>query len=201
MSVNPPLIISRYFDNLIQKIDIYFETHLEAKENHVLQCKHLSSIHEIEDNTGVLSETECNTYLHMGFAQCKEIHDLFHTQIAEGAPIEEYLNGARQIMLRELEVAQAEAFDLYKTISKSRKFTSERDLLSTIFGKKCYVLVEQCKSLYLVKTDFYVDINQMSSLTKCIPSDKYYLKLEISENIYNQVIISGQYCYRVTTIC
>lgn len=190
--MNPKLVISQYFDNLIRQIDIFTEEQLEKSTTDELV--EVSLIQKGFLNTP--DKQDCVKIINdeWNFDQIDDIHEYgraiwtqIRTPVFDLKPNllekseremlrdmkqKDYLSRAREKMLAELTKLQEEAFRKYESIRNEIKLDkTDQDNLEEIqrriFDGKFPFLAEYKRpliQLFLIVSDFYIEKNERNRL-------------------------------------
>lgn len=169
--LNPKLVISQYFDSIIQRIDIFTEEQLEKcsqTDSLTIPNSMDYTVKTISENRAKTTtegnespdeldfENDDNVWKHdyeniwngLFNEKFEKINIFRNVSIPENeitVNMRDYLNQARDEMLAELAKAQEEAFKHYEMIKKDIKRDKDEDedkLMEKLFANKFYILVE-----------------------------------------------------------
>lgn len=178
---NPKRILADFFDGLIRDIDIYTEeTHEHYKDDHLFEFKpEQSKPKEQPDGFVDVDFDSCDVksfdlYGNSFWEKISENERLIDDENLnqEGQDVIQtrvYVNRVREEMIKELERAQAEAFEYYETIKDQIQANMSQDEIESILFARNYfftLTLNEKKNIYLkkplkmhlVKLDFYFSI-------------------------------------------
>lgn len=169
--LNPKLIISKYFDSLIQHVDILTEEQLQIYSDSASLTipanveQQTLNYFKCKTNTGELSHDELsfeniddlwkdghepnwNSLFMENFNERNVLSNVCIPENDVKINVRDYLNRARDEILAELGKGQEEAFKRYEMIKNDLKndIDDEDNLMARLFADKFYILVEFEKS-------------------------------------------------------
>lgn len=183
--MNPKLVISNYFDSIVNQIDIYTEEKLEkTNENDLIQYKsntvYMYKFEFWKTNHRANKQEQLDEYSINDFDFS---HQPFRNKPSGSVKVKDFFNETREKLIAEVNAAQGEAFkrcdeirDQLKEICKDESKTQEereKEIQRKVFANKFFGLVRFTTQygegsymyspfkLLLVKLDYYIDLQEM----------------------------------------
>lgn len=191
MASNPKLLISHYYDSLVNLIDVHTEELLEkVSDTHELSSDSFNLVknyHEMSNEFFVKPDNFVPTYGVDSYVD--PYTDTYNNKLAlnplelSKTPIKirDYLQSIRTRMIDELRRSETQTMELYEAIRKDETYdiTSAENLKNQLFSKKFYLIVKVDRirleafetvanrswfKIYLVELDFYLDMESQEFL-------------------------------------